>query len=623
MSKRMARITHILLSVVLILHLCSTKMPGQHHTLTQLTFSDSTHDGYPYWSPDGVYILYSSGTGSTCKTLKIPSRGGIPEPVTEVFAQHARWSPAGDYIAFDGDTGTTIQMIPASGGTPVRIDPDTIPVYMSGMPCWSPDGRKIAFKSIFTIYIMDLETGSLYPIFRPEGLNAVPYDWTPDGNNILVDVRDTTDTSRSDIWEIPLKGLPKQITFLPGRQVKPSVSPDGSMIVFTSDHGGNADLWIMSARGGDPVQITFYEGNDHNPGFDVEASWSPDGKSIAFSSTRNDIWAIWKLDLDLDYIRENLVEPVNYSVILPTIDTGTIPVLPFILNEIPDHPSPSVSWDRRELVLAKLGEGRFAWFDATAENGDTLDYKKGMQGMGNQVLADKDDFPAFAFSGIHSEEELRDARSITGRSVSRITVDGRPGASSGTGFLAEDETILSVIMGDNRMVQKLGLKHPDLARPLLHLWNISNAVERYNEHAPPKEKIEVEGLIYGGSEIYINATGGRGWQESIFGDEILGSYHLEARRELTLKEESFLKQHYYGLPADQYEDLQKMISTIHTGEMVPYYINRYGFYEGHTDFRAEPLAIAFIFGIRSLEEIHRATGGRLYDYLTGHFTQNP
>jgi hypothetical protein len=335
------------------------------------------------------------------------------------------------------------------------------------------------------------------------------------------------------------------------------------------------------------------------------------------------MWAIWKMDLDLEYIRENLVEPVNYSVILPTIDTGTIPVLPFILNEIPDHPSPSLSWDRRELVLVKFGKERFAWFDATAENGDTLDYKKGMLGKGNQVLADKEDFPAFASHGIHSEEELRDTRSITGRSVSRITVDGRPGASSGAGFLAEDETILSVIMGDNRMVQKLGLKHPDLARPLLHLWNISNAVDRYNEHAPPKEKIEVDGLIYGGGEIYINTSGSRGWQESIFRDEILGSYHLEARRELTPGEESFLKQYYGGLPADQYEDLRKMISTIHTGEMVPYYINRYGFYEGHTDFRAEPLTIAFIFGIRSLEEIHKATGGRLYEYLTGHFTQNP
>ena len=69
--------------------------------------------------------------------------------------------------------------------------------------------------------------------------------------------------------------------------------------------------------------------------------------------------------------------------------------------------------------------------------------------------------------------------------------------------------------------------------------------------------------------------------------------------------------------------MKEQISTLHTGEMVPYYINRYGFYEGHTDFRADPVAIAFIFGIRSLEELHQAAGGDLYGYMTGHFTVNP
>ena len=66
-----------------------------------------------------------------------------------------------------------------------------------------------------------------------------------------------------------------------------------------------------------------------------------------------------------------------------------------------------------------MEDDRYAWFDATAENGDTLNYKKRMQGKGNQVTADKADFPSFASTGIHSEEEIRNTRSITGRSVSQ------------------------------------------------------------------------------------------------------------------------------------------------------------------------------------------------------------
>jgi len=619
----MVRALNIPFIAVLILHVGISTAPCQQHIFTQLTFSDSTHDGYPYWSPDGNYIIYSSGTSSSCLTMKIPSRGGTPKLITDIFAQHARWSPTGDYIVFDGDFGTMIQMIPSSGGTPIRIDPDSIPIHMSGMPCWSPNGDKIVFKSISTIYTMDLETGSLSPLFRPKGKNAVPYDWSPDGNKILIDVRDTVDRTQSDIWEVPLNGLPRQLTFLPGRQVKPSISPDGSRIIFTSDHGGNADLWIMPAAGGNPVQLTSYGGDEENPGLDVEASWSPDGKSIAFSSTRNDIWAIWKMDLDQEILRNKLVEPVNYSVIYPSIDTGTIPVFPFTLIENPLQPSPAVSWDGREFVLVRMEDNRYAWFDATAENGDSLNYKKRKQGKGNQVLVDKTDFPSFATTGIHSEEEIRKTRSITGRSVSRITVDGRPGGSSDTGFMAGDETILSVIMNDNRMIQKLGLKHPDLARPLLHLWNISNARDKYNKYAPAEERIYLQSLLFESKEIGFKISGGRGWQESIFNDEILGSYHLEVRRDLDPGEEEFLKEQYGSLPANEFKELKRKISTLHTGEMVPYYINRYGFYEGHADYRAEPLAIAFIFGIRSLEEIHHASGGDLYGYLTRHFTQNP
>jgi len=619
----MVRALNIPFIAVLILHLGISTAPCQQHTLTQLTFSDSTHDGYPYWSPDGNDIIYSSGTSSSCLTMKIPSRGGTPKLITEIFAQHARWSPSGDYIVFDGDFGTMMQVIPSSGGTPIRIDPDSIPIYMSGMPCWSPDGNKIAFTSMYTIYIMDLETGSLFPLFRPEGKNTVPYDWSPDGSKILVDVRDTVDRSRSDIWEVPLNGLPRQLTFLPGRQIKPSISPDGSKIIFTSDHGGNADLWIMPAAGGNPVQLTFYSGDEDNPGLDVEGSWSPDGKSIAFSSTRNDIWAIWKMDLDQEILRNKLITPVNYSVLYPAIDTGTIPVFPFILNENPLQPSPAVSWDSREFVLVKMGDDRYAWFDATAENGDTLNYKKRMLGKGNQVMVDKTDFPSLAATGIHSEEEIRKTRSITGRSVSRITVDGRPGGSSGVGFMAIDETILSVIMSDNRMIQKLGLKHPDLARPLLHLWNISNTREMYNKYAPVEERVYLQSFVFGSNEIGIKISGSHGWQESIFDDEIQGSYQLEVWRDLAPGEEKFLKEQYGNLPENKFEELKRKISTLHTGEMVPYYINRYGFYEGHTDFRAEPLAIVFIFGIRSLEEIHQASGGDLYGYLTKHFNQNP
>ena len=47
-------------------------------------------------------------------------------------------------------------------------------------------------------------------------------------------------------------------------------------------------------------------------------------------------------------------------------------------------------------------------------------------------------------------------------------------------------------------------------------------------------------------------------------------------------------------------------------------IMRYGFYEGHTSYRADPIAIAFIFGLKSLEEIEAVYDGKLYIVFTEH-----
>ena len=82
-----------------------------------------------------------------------------------------------------------------------------------------------------------------------------------------------------------------------------------------------------------------------------------------------------------------------------------------------------------------------------------------------------------------------------------------------------------------------------------------------------------------------------------------------------------MREKYSTLSDKEMEDFEKMLNHIHTGEMVPFYIMRYGFYEGHTGYRADPMAISFIFGLRNLEEIEKTFEGNLYRALTEHFTK--
>ena len=69
------------------------------------------------------------------------------------------------------------------------------------------------------------------------------------------------------------------------------------------------------------------------------------------------------------------------------------------------------------------------------------------------------------------------------------------------------------------------------------------------------------------------------------------------------------------------EELIMKLSKIRTGEIQPYYIMRYGFYEGHTMWRTDPLALSFIFGLKSLKEIEKSVEGHLHDMLTSQFTR--
>ncbi|MBN1388238.1 MAG: hypothetical protein JW965_07310 [Bacteroidales bacterium] len=308
---------------------------------------------------------------------------------------------------------------------------------------------------------------------------------------------------------------------------------------------------------------------------------------------------------------------------LEKIQSEDIKIAPEYYTGKPDLPSPALTDDGRELVLLKIYNNRYTWFDATAENGEPFDYKKGLYGKGNQLMADEEDFPFLARTGLHSEEELINTKIITGRSVSQITVDGRPWGSSGVGFMADDETIMSVILADNRIVKSLGLTHPDLARPLFHIWNISREFENYSIDTTTGERMQMEAILYNGNEIKLEISGSRGWQESIFNDEMLGSGHIYISRELNKEEQEFLNQNYGNLSEDKYEELNNMLFDIHTGEMVFFYINRYGFYEGHTEYRIDPVAVALIFGLRSIEDIHNAAGGDLYKYFTSPFTENP
>lgn len=281
--------------------------------------------------------------------------------------------------------------------------------------------------------------------------------------------------------------------------------------------------------------------------------------------------------------------------------------------------SPARLPDGTEAVIARMKDDRYALIPVTIENMPPhIPYGGRKIGKGNQLLVDANDFPTLARTGLHSLEELDRIERITGKLLTDITAMGRPGSSSGEGFLAVDEDIRSVLQGDNRLVQRLGLTHPEMARPLFHIWNL--ILKEYELGRVGRYWKNVPYVLYNGEMVRfgeVHPT--RGFQESIFNDEIQGAFDIHLFRELDASERAFLRRKYPNLSKAKTDELIKRLSHIRTGEMEPYYVMRYGFYEGHTTYRVDPIAIAFLFGLRSIEEIEAAFPGELYKTLTRHF----
>ena len=210
-------------------------------------------------SPDGNTIVFSAFRRESPERKKglpgvhvwtMPVVGGEPTQLTESFynPRWPCWSPDGKRIAFVSyreiskkEFTANIYTVPKKGGTPRQLTSESDQVFW-GSISWSPDGKCIAYLSKDkTIKIKPVEGGEPKTLTKINELNYhKELTWSPDSQKIAY-------TSYEHIWIVPVDGgKPVELkTGLDGSFIKISWSPNGRSIAFTAAQGGELELWLM------------------------------------------------------------------------------------------------------------------------------------------------------------------------------------------------------------------------------------------------------------------------------------------------------------------------------------------------------------------------------------------
>ncbi len=238
----------------------------------------------PVVSPDGQFVSVVFDR-DTSDIWIVPLADGRPyqlttgrEPAAYWEDDPATWSPDGQRIAYTADG--SVWIVPVVGGLPTKIGAGSSPLWISD-----------------TEIVLIVERNDESRLARTNVTDPWPVAITEPGQNVAGVSVSTThgvvlyvnyrkdDLQNSEIWALDLAtGESERLTDEPGMHDQgPRLSPDGSIVAFTSERSGWNEIHLVSRDGTTSKMVTSDEADFSS------LDWSPDGGHLVATRTKHGV----------------------------------------------------------------------------------------------------------------------------------------------------------------------------------------------------------------------------------------------------------------------------------------------------------------------------------------------
>lgn len=256
----------VIISVIMLIPKRSRELnPNVGFRVLQTPF---TQIGSPGISKDGNWVAFpAADANGTWDIYLIHASGGEPRRVTHDSSSSiasADISPDGSQITYDRGNGE-VCAISVLGGFSKKV-------AAGSYAHWRPDGKRIGYVKVLVPQVQWKSGKRGFFSVNPDGSDdrlefsddlvswlRSSFSWSPDGKSVAW-LRTFAAANTELIVRDLGTGTERQLTF--DKKTVGAVSwTSRGEIIFSSDKGGNTELWMIPAAGGEAIRITIGSGS--------------------------------------------------------------------------------------------------------------------------------------------------------------------------------------------------------------------------------------------------------------------------------------------------------------------------------------------------------------------------